>query len=202
MFLPRPLEGMLVGLVLFAMWYPFAFKKNKLHRNACIACLFVYIGAVVSLTMIYTPPSNWRLSEQSIRYALWMVNLRPFESSIEIFNNCKQMGDYSDFIRLVGGNTVMLLPLGILVPLLNRKFNWWRITLLGISVAFTIEFLQLGSNVLLNKILRTVEIDDFIQNSVGCIIGYILLCIGRWIYFVYKRRKYPPGTIGVITERK
>lgn len=195
MFLPRPLEGMLVGLVLFCMWYPFTFKKNTLFRNICIFCMFVYVGAIVSLTMVYAPPQNWNITEHTTRQAIWGINLQPLQSSLDIYRNCRRMGDYSDFIRLVGGNTVMLMPLGILVPILNKKFTLIKTALLGMAVSLSIEILQLGANILLGKILRTVEIDDFIQNSLGCIAGYIIFFVGRKIYH---RVKYGRNVIGVI----
>ncbi|MFZ2538791.1 MAG: VanZ family protein [Oscillospiraceae bacterium] len=182
MFLPRPLEGMLVGFILFIMWYPFSFKKNGLFRNLCIASLFVYIGAIVSLTMIYAPPWNWNISASETIFALSSVKLTPFESSILIFENCKSIGNYRDFIWLVGGNTIMLMPLGILVPLINEKYGLFRITLLAMAVSLSIEILQLGSNILLGTVLRTVEIDDFIQNTLGCIVAYLLFALFREIY--------------------
>ncbi len=182
MFLPRPLEGMLVGFILFLMWYPFSFKKNKFFRNLCIASLFVYVGAIVSLTMIYAPPWNWNISANGTTYALSSVKLTPFESSIIIFQNCKNMGNYRDFIWLIGGNTIMLMPLGILVPLISKKYGLFRISLLAMAVSLGIELMQLGSNILLGTVLRTVEIDDFIQNTVGCIIAYLIFALFRELY--------------------
>lgn len=182
MFLPRPLGGMLVGLVLFFMWYPFTFKKNPLFRNLCIGSMFVYVGALVSLTMIYTPPSNWNISANNTTYALSCVNLTPLKSSIQILENCKAIGNYYDFIFLIGGNTVMLMPLAILVPLLNKKVGLGRIALIGMAVSLSIELLQLGSNILLGMVLRAVEIDDFIQNTVGCILAYLIFALVRELY--------------------
>ena len=186
MILPRPLEGMLVGMILFLMWYPFSFRKNKFFRNLCIASLFVYVGAVVSLTMIYAPPWNWNISKNHTTYALSCVTLTPFESSIQIFRNCQSSGDYFDFIWLIGGNIIMLMPLGILVPLINPKYGIIRITILAATVSLSVELLQLSSNLLLGRVLRAVEIDDFIQNTVGCILAYVVFYLMRAMYYRIK----------------
>ncbi|MEG0691656.1 MAG: VanZ family protein [Oscillospiraceae bacterium] len=182
MFLPRPLEGMIIGFILFLMWYPFSFKKNGMFRNLCLASMFVYVGAVISLTMIYAPPSNWNITANNTTFALSSVNLTPFKSSIQIFKNCKAMGNYHDFIWLIGGNTIMLMPLGILIPLINPKYGLGRISLIAMAVSLGIEFLQLSSNILLGTVLRAVEIDDFIQNTLGCIVAYLIFALFRELY--------------------
>lgn len=182
MFLPRPLEGIIVGFIIFLVCYPFFYKQNTFFKNLCIASLFIYVGSVISLTMIYAPPWNWNISDSFTKHALKAINLKPFRSSYDIFMTCRRIGNYHEFIRLVGGNTIMLMPLGILVPLINNKFKLFRITLLAIGVSLGIELLQLSSNILLGKILRTVEIDDFIQNTVGCIVAYLVFSLIRGIY--------------------
>lgn len=182
MILGRPYDGIVAGLILFAIMYPFRFKRNSLFRNLCMASLFVYIGSVISLTMIYAPPWDWNISRFSTTYALSNINFVPFRASIEIFNHCAQKGDYSAFIRLVGGNSIMLMPLGILVPLLFPKVKAVRIFILGSMTSLVIEITQLMANITLGRILRTVEIDDFIQNVVGCMLGYIVFVIIKKIY--------------------
>lgn len=68
------------------------------------------------------------------------------------------------------GNIAMFLPLGFFVPLISRKFrNGKRIIILGMSVSFLIESLQLFLG-------RGTDIDDLILNTMGSGVGFAL-CI-------------------------
>ena len=63
----------------------------------------------------------------------------------------------------------MLLPIGIFLPLAYGKKMDWKIGLLiGISISFSIELLQL---VLCRGLF---EFDDIIHNSLGFLIGIVI----------------------------
>ena len=64
----------------------------------------------------------------------------------------------------------MLLPIGIFLPLAYGKKMDWKIGLLiGISISFSIELLQL---VLCRGLF---EFDDIIHNSLGFLIGIVII---------------------------
>ena len=66
-------------------------------------------------------------------------------------------------------NIMLLLPLGGLLPFVfDKKIHWWQGLLCGIVVSFGIEILQL----VLKRGL--FELDDIINNSLGCMMGAVL----------------------------
>ncbi len=76
-------------------------------------------------------------------------------------------------LRNIGGNLILLLPLGFLIPILNKKYKKFKnIILLGLGVSIGIELIQ--SIEIFTGIVRArvVDIDDVILNVLGIIIGY------------------------------
>lgn len=68
----------------------------------------------------------------------------------------------------------LLLPVGTLLPIgLRKQLNWWQGLLVGILLSGIIELLQL---ILCRGLF---EFDDIFHNSIGCMIGCIL--IRRWL---------------------
>lgn len=169
------LNGMLIGIIVFTIIYPFIFQKKTLWHQIITGLIVMYGGVVSFLTMSYNPPKYWNITLEGTKNAFNNIDFIPFVSSIEIFKNCQLINYYKPFILLVGGNLIMLMPLALLVPLINReKFKLKQIIVLAMCVSFSIECLQLLTNILNNNILRAVEIDDFIQNVSGCILAYLI----------------------------
>lgn len=78
-------------------------------------------------------------------------------------------------------NIMMFVPFGFLLPLVSNKFQkFWKTYLAGFLFTFLIEMTQL----LLN--LGICESDDFMNNTVGAMIGYGFY---RLFVFVVKRWK-------------
>lgn len=70
-------------------------------------------------------------------------------------------------------NIILLLPVGILLPIvIGNKVRWWKGLLIGIVISSSIELLQL---ILCRGLF---EFDDIIHNSIGCMIG---IFIGNFI---------------------
>lgn len=77
-------------------------------------------------------------------------------------------------LRNLFGNILLLIPLGCLVPLLEKRLDrWWKAVALGSGVSLFIEIIQLLTY------RGHFDIDDVILNSLGCWIGW--LCYRRWL---------------------
>lgn len=190
MHIDRMIYGMIFGFALFVPCYFLFFKKRiqSTAKKIYTALLFTYVGALIFLTMLFAPPWSWDISSDGTWWCISRINLEPIESSLEIYKNCEMYGDFKSFYVLIGGNLALLMPLGILLPLINKKIKLVWITLISMGVAFSIEALQLLNNILLGSPLRTVEIDDFILNSAGCIIAYLIFAVFRFIFkSLYKK---------------
>lgn len=187
MYLTRMINGMLVGIITYILVYPFFFHNKTLWRKIITGLIFIYGGALAFLTMIYNPPKYWDITLQGLVLAIKNIDYIPFISTITIFKNSQSINYYKDFIVLIGGNLIMLTPIALLFPLLNRdKYDIKQVTLLAFYLSLTIELLQLITNILINDIARTVEIDDLIQNVSGCVIAYFLFNKLEIINFIDK----------------
>jgi glycopeptide antibiotics resistance protein len=91
-------------------------------------------------------------------------------------------GDVGFMIKLIakniGGNLLLLMPLGFCAPLLFKKFTSFKnVFLLGLVSSICIECIQLFE--LLSGIVlwRSVDIDDVICNVVGAVLGYLIFAL-------------------------
>jgi glycopeptide antibiotics resistance protein len=81
----------------------------------------------------------------------------------------------------IGGNIVLLIPIGFLVPFVYQKMNWKKTIVLSIASGLSIEITQLILKV------GIFDIDDVILNAIGVMFGY-------WIFTIF------PKMIGLIKE--
>ncbi|MEE0884264.1 MAG: VanZ family protein, partial [Faecalimonas sp.] len=78
-------------------------------------------------------------------------------------------------------NIMMFVPFGFLLPLVSKKFQvFWKTYLAGFLFTFLIEMTQLLFN------LGICELDDFMNNTVGAMIGYGFY---RLFMFIVKKWK-------------
>lgn len=96
------------------------------------------------------------------------LNLRP----LDVTNRA----DLVDFAL----NITMFLPLGILLAV--RGTRLWQATVTGAVISLGIEVMQY---VLATG--RTADINDFLSNSVGCVLGFLIVSVGVRPYLL--RRK-------------
>jgi glycopeptide antibiotics resistance protein len=97
-------------------------------------------------------------------------NLVPFHTLAIYLDN---LG--SEFwMRNLLGNLALLLPLGLLGPIVLPALDrWWRIALVALAISTAIELTQL----LVPD--RSADIDDVIVNVAGALLGYLILGVVR-----------------------
>ncbi|QWH17885.1 VanZ family protein [Bacillus mycoides] len=150
-------------------------KKQVYWLKECINFLFIiYICMVVAVTL-FPLPIGFPSSVENLNRS---VNIIPFAS---IIKDIGQMGSAYDgdvlfmiglIVRNVGGNVLLLMPLGFLAPLIWNKFKKVKnAILLGFIISVSIELLQLIES-LVSGWGRITDIDDVICNVLGSIIGY------------------------------
>lgn len=163
-----------IGLAVYLLFYFLCFKKNKKSKNICLAILFLYLAVVASITLSFSPPSLWRVDPKSTSWVIGNINWVPFESARNIFHNAVSANNMKEFFRVVGGNFALLIPLGILVPLINPRFRLGRMAVLSLAVPICIEGIQLLNNILMGAVLRSVEVEDVLLNATGCFFAYLI----------------------------
>lgn len=73
-------------------------------------------------------------------------------------------------------NVIVFIPVGIILgSLLKVKGSWLVALLIGCSISITIEALQFWF------MKGFSEVDDVMHNTVGCILGYILVKGSRFM---------------------
>ncbi|MFH9011173.1 VanZ family protein [Streptomyces sp. NPDC017943] len=130
-------------------------------RLLAVLCAFVFMVAfavvLARLTLQPSPASE----------ALTHTNLQPGDSLKTYLNQ----PELRDAVRQVGGNILLGVPFGILVPVVApRTRGILRVLLLTAVVMLLVEFAQ-GALVT----GRAFDIDDVILNTTGALIGYLLL---------------------------
>jgi glycopeptide antibiotics resistance protein len=106
------------------------------------------------------------------------INLLPVFNTISDVNNIPQRPEMHNFmikfwVKNILGNMLLLVPLGLLLPILWREFDNMRNTLLfSFLFSLGIEIIQLLSYYVGN-IGRSFDIDDIILNTFGACLGYL-----------------------------
>ena len=146
---------MIISFIILERFY----KKDKINKIQMFFCILF----IIYLLHVYGSTVFSRLPSKRI------CKLEVFWSWKEILNSMNTT--YPKYELLLENilNIVMLLPIGIFLPLAYGKKMDWKIGLLiGISISFSIELLQL---VLCRGLF---EFDDIIHNSLGFLIGILI----------------------------
>jgi glycopeptide antibiotics resistance protein len=147
-----------------------------LLRLLAMLCAFVVMVAfAVVLARVTLEPSRASV-------ALAHTNLRPGRSLKAYLDQ----PELRDAVRQIGGNIVLGVPFGVLLPVLvprARGVVW--VLLLTAAVMLLVELAQ-GSLVA----GRAFDIDDVILNTTGALVGYLLLGrrLGRVVHSGGRKR--------------
>ena len=100
----------------------------------------------------------------------------PFRVNFVPFVNLLDYDSRRDLLINIIGNFAMFIPTGVMTPLIYPKLNSFKKTVMtGMMISLIIEVIQLPFAV------RASDVDDLILNTAGCILGYGIYALGRWI---------------------
>ncbi|MFF8594746.1 VanZ family protein [Streptomyces sp. NPDC015220] len=130
-------------------------------RLLAMVCAFVFMVAfAVVLARLTLEPSPASAS-------LAHTNLRPGRSLREYLDQ----PELRDAVKQIGGNLLLGVPFGVLVPVVApRARGLLRVLLLTATVMLLVEFAQ---GALITG--RAFDVDDVILNTAGALVGYLLL---------------------------
>ncbi|MDR1135984.1 MAG: VanZ family protein [Clostridiales Family XIII bacterium] len=154
------------------LWYAFA----------AIALLFK-----VRILLLMGPIKNFNPFEG--------INLIPFETIT------KFIGKRNKFQWIqIWGNLFLLFPLPILLRLNFPKMKNRNFLLILIGVTVLIEPAQLLTNIITRVPVNVIDIDDFLLNAPGCMLGFLAAkLIERW--FLAKKRGAAKTTCAAASNR-
>lgn len=149
----------IIGIVIYAIWCVYIYRTKKPAKAYYIftTVFFVYIMAVIKLTLfpivMIGLPANIAKN----------INLIPFKNGIG---------------RMEILNIIMTVPFGIGLPFVSKLRTLKKVTLAGMLFSCMIEALQLFEAVFTHGfILRVIDVNDLIFNTLGAVIGYLLLFV-------------------------
>lgn len=147
---------------------------NEVQHPAAIGALIGYSGVVIALTMLkafYRIGYLWDPANQLRRG----VSLAPFD---EVINATSWFGPVFEY----GGNIAFFVPVGMLAFILFRRLPrpLLAATLLGAGFSLLIEAAQFIFA------LGYTDIDDFMMNTLGALIGALLAKVcGPKLYWLW-----------------
>lgn len=108
------------------------------------------------------------------------VNLEPFYSIRRFLFHYRRTGSLSSLSNLLG-NIVILVPLGVLLPVMFRHLRRFWLTLPMLALfAVGVEYVQWRTGV------GIADVDDSILNFAGAAVGYIITRLCQMFYFRIK----------------
>jgi glycopeptide antibiotics resistance protein len=166
--------GLILSILLLYAWILFVTirkKQDNLLQVFIQSSFFVYVFAVLQLTGYFI------LFREISSQDWWGKMNHRIETHDHVnFTVFDTINRYSIFSKQTIGNAIMLLPLGIFIPLLNKRLrtipSFFIVLLISFFVSVGIEVLQLATN------YRSTDIDDVILNTGGACVGFVLFqCI-------------------------
>ncbi|WP_461247803.1 VanZ family protein [Treponema sp. R6D11] len=138
-------------------------RKKKIsfiwHRETALWIFSMFIAVF----MIYTLESRYETR--------FLCNLRPLKSIRQYFWGA-ELPIQTRIVNLIG-NFLIFAPFGFLPPLIWKKAcSFWRLFVIGSIFIISIELIQFF-------IGRVADVDDYILNITGFMIGYAFYAIIR-----------------------
>ncbi len=130
------------------------------------ACLLIAYSIVLIKVMVFKDLPVIRIGQMMFSFGgthEGAPNLWPFKTILPYL-----LGEKGWLIATVNivGNIILLVPVGLLVPLVLRRMTWKKMSWLAVCTGFAIELLQTVLHV------GIFDIDDIILNAAGTLIGY------------------------------
>ena len=166
--------GLILSVLLLYLWVLFVAIRKRQENFLQVfiqSSFFVYVFAVLQLTGYFI------LFREVSSQDWWGKMNHRIETNDHVnFKIFDTINRYSIFSKQTIGNAIMLLPLGIFIPLLNKRLrrfsSFFIVLIISFLVSVGIEVLQLATN------YRSTDIDDVILNTAGACAGFILFqCI-------------------------
>ncbi len=169
-------------------------NKPSAGRELLLHLFFLYLICVFAVTLFpfYMYWENGKLVENEV--SINIIPIFPTYNKIAYILRNTNLEGYAYmilfWIKNIGGNGILLLPMGFMLPVLWKPFGrFGRNVLFCFSFSLGIETVQLLTGFLGNR-GRAFDVDDIIMNTIGAILGYILF-IGYRRHFFQIRRDRP-----------
>ncbi len=165
--------GLLIGIGASGSWY----------RRWAVAIACAHIGAVLAVTLFPMPIAG----AEPLAPPYESVQLEPFGTIGLLLAGSQEL-------RQLGGNLLLLAPMGLLVPIawpVARPFA--ATVVVGLSTSLLIELLQFTFGVLVGEFYRVVDVDDVLLNTAGVVLGRLVFAVVWPLWRWLRARTGAPG---------
>lgn len=153
------------------MSFPAAMKRHIDNRTVRTALVLTAAYLLLLLTLTFLPlgdPEGARASA---------LNLTPFKT----INHALRGGPHSQGFLIFVGNLAAFIPVGLLVPMLIRRWQALAVLLTAVVLSVGIELGQFAISRLVDVPYRSADIDDVILNVCGALIGYAIFVVAGFV---------------------
>ncbi|MFJ4340071.1 VanZ family protein [Streptomyces sp. NPDC088915] len=157
-------------------------RREEPRRPGLVVRALVALVAVVGMVAFAIVLARLTLNASPASVPLTHSNLTP-GSSIRAYLG---QPEFVETVKQLGGNVLLGVPFGILLPLLSlRTRGLVRVALLTVV---TMLFVELVQGALITG--RAFDIDDVLLNTAGALLGYLLIGrrLGRAVHPRVRRR--------------
>lgn len=140
-------------------------------RNRVIPAVLLAAYSALVVSILVFKIASFRIGHLRLNfsgYATGEPNLIPFTTIMPYL-----LGERGQMIALfnIGGNIVLFVPLGFLIPFVFRNVAWRTLLVLAVIVPILIEITQAVFRI------GIFDIDDVILNGLGVMIGYLVFVL-------------------------
>jgi glycopeptide antibiotics resistance protein len=156
-------------VVLAVTGFVIAFLATSRRRDVRLGWLVAAVYAALVVSVVFFPLP---VTHEAVEYGRWRAErgLGP-TNNVEMFATFRQTWGTSDFLRQVGGNAVLLLPLGVVVGVMVPGWTARTKVLVIVVVVVAIEGLQALFTAAYGFRFRSFDVDDLWLNLLGGLVG-------------------------------
>ena len=155
-------------MVRAAIWI----KQKRIDWKRETVLLLMYINLAVIIRFAFFP--MFKVDGHVQPLVLDIATAFPFRVNWLPLIHLFDYDSKRDLLLNVIGNAAMFIPSGIVLPLVYKRLNsFWKVLLAGMGISLSIEIMQLPFSV------RATDIDDFLLNTIGVIVGYGIVTLTR-----------------------
>lgn len=153
------------------------FRRRKgpwsFYREFLYLIFAIYLSGLASATLT---PNHGSIARAETAAA---IDLRPKLASLVCSSASlpEDSTQHSFCVRNAGGNVLLFVPLGILIPLVWSRIRFWRGVAIALGVSVSIELIQYLSRAWGSY--RLADVNDVILNVLGACVGLALLSLLR-----------------------
>lgn len=150
------------------VWY----KQKHIDWKREAVLLLMYINLAVIIRFVFFPMDKVDGQVQPLIFDI--ATVYPFRVNLVPLVNLFDYDNKRDLLLNVIGNAAMFIPSGIVLPIIYKRLDSFiKVILAGGGISLCIEMMQLPFSV------RASDIDDWILNTAGVMLGYGIYALVR-----------------------